>query len=260
MAELEKEARTMVYKEAERERNVIAVLEKKERTMVCKEAEEEKLLDFNTLCSKVAMQTSNYGNWRILDVEEGENEDDEYGVLRMWEGDLFGCSEDQRIALDSICCPCYRFGKNMRRAGFGSCITQGFVYLILAVTAFLNIILYMVTKKHCFLFLGAAFVISLGAYLGFYRTQIRKKFNIMNSDSSIDDCIYHMICPCCALSQESRTLEMNNVQDGIWHGRGDTICIGRSYGEGSKAFFELSPPPIMSTKSNEPYSMQNMEF
>ena len=51
------------------------------------------------------------------------------------------------------------------------------------------------------------------------------------------------------VEQESRTLEMNNVQDGTWHGRGDTICIG-SYGEASR-FVELNPPDPVSTKSSE---------
>ncbi|GJR48331.1 PLAC8 family protein, partial [Tanacetum coccineum] len=46
------------------------------------------------------------------------------------------------------------------------------------------------------------------------------------SDSSLDDCVSHLICPCCTLAQESKTLEMNNVHDGTWHGRGDTMCIG----------------------------------
>ncbi|GJZ10303.1 PLAC8 family protein [Tanacetum coccineum] len=41
------------------------------------------------------------------------------------------------------------------------------------------------------------------------------------------------------LVQESRTLEMNNVHEGTWHGRGDTMCIG-TYVEGVKAF----EPPI----------------
>ena len=52
------------------------------------------------------------------------------------------------------------------------------------------------------------------------------------------------------MMQESRTLEINNVQDGTWHGRGDTMCIGGS-GEGSKALFELHPPPIVSIKSGD---------
>ncbi|RVW13835.1 hypothetical protein CK203_079443 [Vitis vinifera] len=45
---------------------------------------------------------------------------------------------------------------------------------------------------------------------------------LQGGDSSLDDCVYHLICPCCTLCQESRTLEMNNVQDGTWHGRAVT--------------------------------------
>ncbi|KAA8519910.1 hypothetical protein F0562_014180 [Nyssa sinensis] len=156
------------------------------------------VLDFDMLCSTVAMQTQ--GKWNKLDNHKDEVGGELGGVLRMWEGELLDCFEDRRVALESTCCPCYRFGKNMSRAGFGSCFIQ-------------------------------------------------------DSDSSLDDYVYHMICPCCSLCQESRTLEMNNVQDGTWHGRGDTLCIG-GYGEGSKAFFELRPPPIMSTKSPEPCSIQ----
>ena len=55
--------------------------------------------------------------------------------------------------------------------------------------------------------------------------------------------------------QESRTLEMNNVQDGTWHGRGDTICIG-GFSDGSKALFELRPPPIVSIKSTDESCME----
>lgn len=52
------------------------------------------------------------------------------------------------------------------------------------------------------------------------------------------------------MMQESRTLEMNNVQDGTWHGRGDTICIG-GFGEKGKGLFELHPPPIVSIKPTD---------
>lgn len=52
------------------------------------------------------------------------------------------------------------------------------------------------------------------------------------------------------MKQESRTLEMNNVQDGIWHGRGDTICIG-GFPEGGKSFFQLQPPPLISPMAPE---------
>ncbi|XP_057470928.1 uncharacterized protein LOC130759748 isoform X1 [Actinidia eriantha] len=224
--------------------------------------EEERLLegmmvlDFDMLCSTVAMQTQ--GKWTKLDQCEDDFEHgggELGGVLRMWEGELLDCFDDRRIALESACCPCYRFGKNMGRAGFGSCFVQGIVYLIIAAAALFNCIAFIVTKKNCFLYLGVAFTISVGTYLGFHRTQIRKKFNIRGSDSSLDDCVYHLICPCCTLCQESRTLDMNNVQDGTWHGRGDTICIG-AYGEGSKASFELHPPPVVLTNSVDPGTVQ----
>ncbi|KAL6990925.1 hypothetical protein U1Q18_009046 [Sarracenia purpurea var. burkii] len=215
------------------------------------------VLDFDVLCSTVAMQVQ--GKWRELENQEHEDGDGdgEFGGIlhRMWEGELLGCFEDRRIALQSACCPCYRFGKNMGRAGFGPCLIQGIMYFILAVSALLNCMAFIVTKKNSFLLLGLAFTISFGTYLGFYRTQIRKKFNIRGSDSSLDDCAYHLFCPCCSLCQESRTLEMNNVQDGTWHGRSHTICIG-GHGEGSKAFFELHPPPILSIKSPDPCNVQ----
>ncbi|KAM4102065.1 uncharacterized protein LOC142636666 [Castanea sativa] len=248
-------------------------LEKQERVVVVgvgvekkEEAEEERerflegmaVLDFDMLCSTVALRTQQ-GKWRSYEnvsEEEEEGGGEGGGVFRMWEGQVLDCFEDRRIALESACCPCYRFGKNMRRAGFGSCFLQGMVYLIFTVGALFNWIAFIVTKHHSFLYLAVAFTISIGAYLGFFRTQIKKKFNIRGNDSSLDDCIYHLICPCCTLCQESRTLEMNNVNDGTWHGRGDTICIG-GFGEGSKALFDLQPPQnVVSTKSPQPCSMQ----
>ncbi|KMS95211.1 hypothetical protein BVRB_011310 [Beta vulgaris subsp. vulgaris] len=212
--------------------------------------EEERLiegvavLDFDVLCSTVAMQSQ--GKWRLFENEEEgeENGGVEYGggVLRMWEGEVLDCFDDHRIAIETICCPCYRFGKNMRRAGLGPCFLQGAVSFLLVIFAFLSCVAFIVTRRRCFLYLTIALTMSVGTYLGFFRTRIRKKFNIRGSDNSVDDCVYHLVCPCCTLCQESRTLEMNNVQGGTWHGRGDTICIG-SFGEGGKAFVELHPPP-----------------
>ncbi|KAH8493569.1 hypothetical protein H0E87_020363 [Populus deltoides] len=154
--------------------------------------EEEKLLmegmsvlDFDMLCSTVAMQTQgNY--WAKLESNEEEDDDlNRYnngggggGGFRMWEGEVLDCFDDRRIAIESLCCPCYRFGKNMRRAGFGSCFLQGIAYYILGLGALLNFIAFIVTKRRRFLYLSVVFTFSLGIYLGFFRTQMRKKFNI----------------------------------------------------------------------------------
>ncbi|XP_061368821.1 cell number regulator 2-like [Gastrolobium bilobum] len=234
-----------------------------ERVVVLEEAkegdgEEEKerllegmaVLDFDMLCSSVALQTA-HGTWGKLGGTLGAGDEEQHGgVLRMWEGELLDCFDDRTIALESACCPCYRFGKNMKRAGFGSCYIQAIVYFLLATGALLNFIAFTVTRRPYFLYIAVAFIVTVGAYLGFYRTCMRKKFNIKGSDSSLDDCVYHFVCPCCTLCQESRTLEMNNVQDGIWHGRGDTMCIG-GVRDVSKALYELCPPPIESIKSND---------
>ncbi|XP_021726307.1 cell number regulator 13-like [Chenopodium quinoa] len=221
----------------------------------CEKEEEESLiegvavLDFDMLCSTVAMQSQ--GKWRLFEnEEEGEDVGGGGGVLRMWEGEVLDCFDDHRIAIETLCCPCYRFGKNMRRAGLGPCFLQGALCFILAMSVVLSCVAFIVTRRRCFLYLTIAFTMSVGTYLGFFRTQIRKKFNIRGSDNSVDDCVYHLICPCCTLCQESRTLEMNNVQGGTWHGRGDTICIG-TVGEGRKAFVELHPPPIVSAEFHE---------
>jgi len=60
------------------------------------------VLDFDMLCSSVALQTAN-GTWGKL----GGGGDDEQrveefgGVLRMWEGEVLDCFEHRRIALES---------------------------------------------------------------------------------------------------------------------------------------------------------------
>ncbi|TKY71608.1 PLANT CADMIUM RESISTANCE 8 [Spatholobus suberectus] len=236
-------------------------LEKQERVEEGREedgeGEKERLLegmavlDFDMLCSSVALQ-SEHGSWG---KHGGGEEEQQGGVLRMWEGDLLDCFDDRRIAFESACCPCYRFGKNMKLAGFGSCYIQAIVYFLLALGGFVNFIAYTITRTHYFLYLAVAFIIAVGAYLGFYRTRMRKKFNIKGSDSSLDDCIFHFLCPCCTLCQESRTLEMNNVQNGTWHGRGDTICIG-GFRDESKALYELSPPSIVSIKPTDDNCME----
>ncbi|KAL3820627.1 hypothetical protein ACJIZ3_006532 [Penstemon smallii] len=216
--------------------------------------EDVTVLDFDMLCSTVALQAQKVNNWGKLNSENedenlvSEKYDYKYGegVFRMWEGEIvYDCLDDRHIALQSTCCPCYRFGKNMKQAGFGSCFLQASVHLILVVFALSNSLAFIITKNRCFLYLAIACTLSIVTYMGFHRMQIRKKFNIKGSDSSLDDCIYHLICPCCTLSQESRTLEMNNVIDGVWRGRGDTICVG-GFSKDSKVFSELTPPIVVS--------------
>lgn len=91
----------------------MADLEKQERMVAVDNAEEEEkerflegmsVLDFDMLCSSVALQTQ--GKWSKLENVEGGDvvggEGGDFGgVLRMWEGELLDCFDDRRIALES---------------------------------------------------------------------------------------------------------------------------------------------------------------
>ncbi|CAA6675022.1 unnamed protein product [Spirodela intermedia] len=206
------------------------------------------VLDFDLLCATVALQTQGFSVDKRGSGDVGEDEDElaveVEGVQRMWEGGVFDCLQDRQIAIETSCLPCYRFGKNMSRANLGSCFFQGAVYLFLTVAILFNAVAFMITLWHGFLYLGIVSVTSAAIYLGYSRGRIRKQFNIRARDSALDDCVSHLVC--LAVLCESRTLEMNNVQDGVWHGRSDTICIG------SKTFRNSANPPL--SPSNPPSS------
>lgn len=84
-------------------------LEKREKGGVGGGGQEEEeliegmaVLDFDMLCSTVALQTQ--GKWtRLESVDAGDDEKggDLGGVLRMWEGEVLDCCEDRRIAIES---------------------------------------------------------------------------------------------------------------------------------------------------------------
>lgn len=207
------------------------------------------VLDFDVLCATVAMQSENlsFEFQRLSDREAGG------GVHRMWEGDLMDCCDDRNIFLRTAFCPFFTFGKNMRRAGFGTCVGQGLVHLLLGICALSSYIAFGVTKLYSLLYLAIAFTLLMAAYAGYFRTQIRGRFNIKGSDRALDDCMHHLLCSCCTLCQEARTLEMNNVQDGTWHGRGDTILVG-SCRESDRSPIELQKPATL-TVSPEACSM-----
>ena len=53
-------------------------------------------------------------------------------------------------------------------------------------------------------------------YAGYRRIQLRKRFALPGSDAN--DYAAWLLLPCCALSQETRTLAFNRVENGAWQG------------------------------------------
>eukprot|EP00250_Pteridium_aquilinum_P006079 c16064_g1_i1 orf=555-1505(+) len=210
------------------------------------------VLDFDLLCASIAMQREPLS----VDIQRDACE---VGVQRMWEGGVLDCFESREIALQTFCCPSITYGKNLNRAGFGSCITKGGIHFLLLAAALICYILFLCAFGHQYLYASIAVLICVAAYASYYRIQIRRRFNIKGSDldgivSAIDDSLNHFICGCCALCQEARTLEINNVQDGNWRGRGDTIWVG-SYAmpTGSQSIdpSELREPVVITISSED---------
>eukprot|EP01018_Ginkgo_biloba_P006918 Gb_31922 [translate_table: standard] len=204
------------------------------------------VLDFDVLCATVAMQSEGLS----FEIRSLSGRESGGGVQRMWEGGLLDCLDNREISLRTACCPCSTFGKNVQRAGFGTCFGQGTVHFLLGTCALISYIAFGVTKLHALLYIALAFTLSLAVYAGYFRTQIRKRFNIKGSDNALHDCVHHLLCSCCTLCQEARTLEMNNVQDGIWHGRGDTVLVG-SYKESHNSSQDLEQPTVLTTSPAE---------
>lgn len=158
-------------------------------------------------------------------------------VQRMWEGGLFDCFEDPVLAAQTFCCPCVTFGQNLKMAGFGDCSTQGCVHFALTFGIFLACqLLALWTGSGFFRVLAFILLLVGAAYAAYYRVETRNRFNIHGSECG--DYVFHTFCCWCALCQEGRTLQVNNVHNGIWAGRGNMATM-----VGQPISIAVVPPP-----------------
>ncbi|KAH9576394.1 hypothetical protein CY35_01G158900 [Sphagnum magellanicum] len=153
------------------------------------------------------------------------------GLQRLWEGGLFEIGDHSDVTIQTAFCPCATFGRNMERSGFGTSWGQGGIFLLLSVGAVSFYITYVCTGSPWFIYGTLSLLLLMAMYAGHYRVRMRRRFNIIGSEggntvSLIDDHLYHLMCGCCSLCQEARTLKSNNVLNGKWHGRGDILVIG----------------------------------
>ncbi|GLJ21302.1 hypothetical protein SUGI_0391380 [Cryptomeria japonica] len=103
-----------------------------------------------------------------------------------WSTGLCGCFEDCSTCCVTTFLPCVTFGRVAEHAeneGSGpGCFAQGFLYVLFSI-------------------LGVPCLYTCG-----YRKKLRLKYGL--PDEPCGDCVVHLCCDCCALSQEAREIKI----------------------------------------------------
>lgn len=132
-----------------------------------------------------------------------------------WSGGIFDFWEDISLAYLSLFCSFCVFGWNMERLGFGNMYVHIATFLLFCLAPFwiFNLAAVNIDDETAREALGVTgiFLCLFGLlYGGFWRIQMRKRFNLPPSDSccgkpAVTDCALWLFCCWCSLAQEVRT-------------------------------------------------------
>lgn len=138
-----------------------------------------------------------------------------------WRGGLLDIWEDITVAYLSLFCTFCVFGWNMQRLGFGNMYVHIATFLLFCMAPFwiFNLAAVNVDNDNARAALGMTGVILslLGLlYGGFWRIQMRKRFNLPPNNSccgipEYTDCIQWLCCCWCSLAQEVRTADYYDI-------------------------------------------------
>ncbi|XP_074281484.1 uncharacterized protein LOC141606301 [Silene latifolia] len=144
-----------------------------------------------------------------------------------WKGGLFSLWEDFRVAyLSLLCCFCV-FGWNMERLGFGNMYVHIVTFLLFCTAPFWIFNLAAVNIDNTLVreilgISGIALSVFGLLYGGFWRIQMRKRFNLPSNNScfsrpNVVVCFQWLFCCWCSLAQEVRTGDSYEiVEDGFY--------------------------------------------
>ncbi|GAV80847.1 PLAC8 domain-containing protein/DUF2985 domain-containing protein [Cephalotus follicularis] len=139
----------------------------------------------------------------------------------VWSGGLFDIWDNIAIAYLSIFCSFCVFGWNMERLGFGNMYVHIVTFLLFCTAPFWVFNLAAInidneTVREALGFTGIVLCIFGLLYGGFWRIQMRKRFNLPANDSccgkpAIADCAQWLFCCWCSLAQEVRTADYYDI-------------------------------------------------
>ncbi|KAK1421359.1 hypothetical protein QVD17_23625 [Tagetes erecta] len=146
-----------------------------------------------------------------------------------WSGGIFDFWEDISLAYLSLFCSFCVFGWNMERLGFGNMYVHIATFLLFCLAPFwiFNLAAINIDDETAREALGVTgiFLCLFGLlYGGFWRIQMRKRFNLPPSDSccgkpAVTDCALWLFCCWCSLAQEVRTGNAYDIKEDKFYKR-----------------------------------------
>ncbi|KAL4576092.1 hypothetical protein LXL04_012180 [Taraxacum kok-saghyz] len=140
-----------------------------------------------------------------------------------WSGGIFDFWQDISLAYLSLFCSFCVFGWNMERLGFGNMYVHIATFLLFCLAPFwiFNLAAINIDNETAREALGITgiFLCVFGLlYGGFWRIQMRKRFNLPASDSccgkpDVTDCALWLFCCWCTLAQEVRTGNAYDIKE-----------------------------------------------
>ncbi|KAD1287141.1 hypothetical protein R6Q59_035603 [Mikania micrantha] len=150
-----------------------------------------------------------------------------------WSGGIFDFWEDISLAYLSLFCSCCVFGWNMERLGFGNMYVHIATFLLFCLAPFwiFNLAAINIDNETVREILGitGVFLCLFGLlYGGFWRIQMRKRFNLPPSDfccgkPAVTDCALWLCCCWCSLAQEVRTGNSYDVIEDNFYVKTETV-------------------------------------
>jgi len=125
-----------------------------------------------------------------------------------WFDELFDCFRSCLPCVLATFCPCFLFASNVSRANLLSCVWALGLYFAPVLLIILFGVVFYLTGVYAVVAIPYLVVyIYIASLLGYYRSKLRAKYEI--EGICLGDCIIHFFCQCCALSQETRHIDMD---------------------------------------------------
>ncbi|KAJ1417737.1 hypothetical protein SESBI_16406 [Sesbania bispinosa] len=170
-----------------------------------------------------------------------------------WSGGILDIWNDISLAYLSLFCTFCVFGWNMERLGFGNMYVHIATFVLFCVAPFWIFILASVNIdddniRQALVAVGIILCFFGLLYGGFWRIQMRKRFNLPAYDfcfgkPSVSDCTLWLCCCWCSLAQEARTGNNYDLVE-------DTFCRKEIDTRDQPSISPLAREDVVSTKSS----------